>query len=86
MKGFFAGWRKYLREAKGTPGNQKIRMLSEASEKRMISGKEAERQGVNIVDFDPEIVRRMAAELARLPFYRKWVPLPTLSMISEKAG
>jgi len=65
MKGFFAGWRKYLRETKGTPRNQKIRMLSEASEKRMISGKEAERQGVNIVDFDPEIVRRMAAELAR---------------------
>jgi len=63
MKGYFEGWRQYLRE--GTPTQKSPRwVLGEASEKNLISGRTAQEQGVNIVDFDHDAAQTIAQELA----------------------
>jgi hypothetical protein len=73
MKGYFEGWRRYLREGEttkwvpGTKPGQWIRsgpMLDKASEKKMISGRGAQEQGISIVDFDPGPARDVAQRLA----------------------
>jgi hypothetical protein len=63
MKEFFEGWRQYLHEDNGT---EKIDVgaLAKASEKNIIGGREAQQQGVNIIDFDPSAARIVAQELA----------------------
>jgi len=57
MKTIFEGWRRYLREAQSV-------LLESDSEKRMISGREAANQRINIVDFDPGPARDIAQRLA----------------------
>ena len=57
MKTIFEGWRRYLREAASA-------LLESDSEKRMISGREAASQQINIVDFDPGPAREIAQRLA----------------------
>jgi hypothetical protein len=57
MKTIFEGWRRYLREAASA-------LLESDSEKRMISGREAASQQINIVDFDPGAAREIAQRLA----------------------
>ena len=57
MKTVFEGWRRYLREEEGA-------VLDQASEKNMIAGREAQQQGINIVDFDPGPSRDIAQRLA----------------------
>jgi len=63
MKGYFEGWRQYLHEDNGTEKID-VDMLAKASDKNIITGKEAQRQGVNLVDFDWDVVRKIAQELA----------------------
>jgi hypothetical protein len=63
MKGYFEGWRRYLHEDNGTEKID-VDVLAKASDKNIISGKEAMRQGVNLVDFDWDAVRKIAQELA----------------------
>ena len=64
MKRFFEGWRRYLREGEATDRFQSGPMLNEASGKKMISGAEAQQQGINIVDFDPASAHHIAKRLA----------------------
>tara|TARA_R110000824_G_scaffold341580_2_gene528027 strand:- start:4341 stop:5489 length:1149 start_codon:yes stop_codon:yes gene_type:complete len=64
MKGYFEGWRRYLREDNGTQKIDIDMLAAKASEKNVISGKEAAQQGINIIDFDPDAARRIAQELA----------------------
>jgi hypothetical protein len=63
MKGLFEGWRRHLHEAETTQKSN-VRVLDKASEKNIISGREAQQQGINIVDFGPEHARIIAQELA----------------------
>jgi hypothetical protein len=63
MKGYFKGWRHYLSEAKTTE-KTKQRVLGKASEKNMISGRAAEQQGINIIDFDPAPAHHIAKRLS----------------------
>jgi len=63
MKGYFEGWRRYLHEDNGTEKID-VDVLAKASDKNIIGGKEAMRQGINLVDFDADAVRKIAQELA----------------------
>ena len=63
MKGYFEGWRRYLHEDNGTEKID-VDVLAKASDKNIIGGKEALRQGINLVDFDADAVRKIAQELA----------------------
>ena len=64
MKGFFEGWRSYLREGETTEWTRSGPMLDKASEKNIISGREAQQSGVNIIDFEPQSAREIAQALA----------------------
>ena len=63
MKGHFEGWRRYLHEADTTQKSTRG-VLDKASEKNMISGRDAQQSGVNIIDFDPQPAREIAQALA----------------------
>ena len=47
MKGYFEGWRRYLHENNG-PEKIDVAVLAKASEKNIISGREAAQQGVTV--------------------------------------
>ena len=64
MKGFFEGWRNYLREGETGEWNRSGPTLNETSEKNMVGGREAQQSGVNIIDFDPPAARDVAQQLA----------------------
>ena len=63
MKGLFEGWRRHIHEAETTQKSTRG-VLDKASEKNMISGRDAQQSGVNIIDFDPQPAREIAQALA----------------------
>jgi len=64
MKTIFEGWRRYISEAAETEKLDVDVLANKASEKNIISGREAQQQGINIVDFDSNAARGIAQHLA----------------------